>query len=174
MTMEDGVKQIHRVASLTHHHLRANIACGLYYFMASAILDQTGTLTNRLSSGMQEGISFYHKDANTQKELMHYERLFSINRFYHVKEQDIRSSGYVVDSLEAAIWCLIHTDSFEQCIIKTVNLGDDTDTVTAIAGGLAGLYYGYESIPKDWLSHIKRREWIEELCEGMSPDKRPF
>ena len=77
----------------------------------------------------------------------------------------IKSSGYVVDTLEAAVWSLITTDSFEQALLKAVNLGDDTDTVGAITGGLAGLYYGYDKIPADWLSAIKRREWIEGLCE---------
>ena len=52
-------------------------------------------------------------------------------------------------------------------MLKAVNLGDDTDTVAAIAGGLAGLYYGYEEIPKDWLAVIKKREWIEGMCEGL-------
>ncbi len=60
---------------------------------------------------------------------------------------------------------LITTDSFESALLKAVNLGDDTDTVGAIAGGLAGLYYGYDAIPEDWLSAIKRREWIEDLCQ---------
>ena len=54
-----------------------------------------------------------------------------------------RISGYVIDSFEAAIWCLITTDSYEECMLKAVNLDEDTDTVAAIAGGLAGLYYGY-------------------------------
>jgi ADP-ribosylglycohydrolase len=68
--------------------------------------------------------------------------------------------------LEAAVWSLITTDSFDQALLKAVNLGDDTDTDTvgAIAGGLARLYYGYHSIPEDWLSAIKRRDWIEDMC----------
>ena len=57
-------------------------------------------------------------------------------------------------------------------MLKAVNLGDDTDTVAAIAGGLAGLYYGYEEIPKDWLVVIKKREWIEGMCEGLGSDYR--
>jgi len=73
----------------------------------------------------------------------------------------------VVDSFEAAIWCLINTDNYKDAILKAVNLGSDTDTVAAIAGGLAGLYYGYESIPKDWKNAIRRREWIEELCKAI-------
>jgi ADP-ribosylglycohydrolase len=79
-------------------------------------------------------------------------------------ESRIKSSGYVVDTLEAAVWCLLTTDSFEKALLRAVNLGDDTDTVGAVAGGLAGLYYGYEAIPEGWLSEIKKRDWIEKLC----------
>ena len=70
----------------------------------------------------------------------------------------------MVDSLEAAVWCLINTDTYKASSLKAVNLGSDTDTIAAIAGGLAGLYYGYEGIPEEWKSVIRRREWIEELC----------
>ena len=80
-------------------------------------------------------------------------------------EAGIKSTGYVVDSLEAAVWSLIRTDSFKDCMLTAVNLGDDSDTVGAIAGGLAALYYGYDGIPGEWLAVIKRREWIEDLCK---------
>ena len=98
-------------------------------------------------------------------EMNHYKRLFSLDTFAKCPEEEIKSSGYVVDSLEAAIWSLITTESFEEGLLRAVNLGDDTDTVGAIAGGLAALYYGYEEIPKEWLQSIIRREWIEEVCE---------
>ncbi len=49
-------------------------------------------------------------------------------------------------------------------MIKAVNLGDDTDTIAAIAGGLAGLYYGYAAIPSEWLEVLRKREWLEEMC----------
>jgi ADP-ribosylglycohydrolase len=70
-----------------------------------------------------------------------------------------------VDTLEAVIWALINTASFEEALLKVVNLGRDSDTTGAIAGGLAALYYGYQAIPESWLAVIKKREWIEELCE---------
>ena len=69
-----------------------------------------------------------------------------------------------MESIEAAIWSFATTESFKECLLKAVNLGDDTDSVAAIAGGLAGLYYGYDSIPDEWLEVIQRREWIEEMC----------
>ena len=70
----------------------------------------------------------------------------------------------VVDALETAIWSILNSDSISSSLLKAVNLGDDTDTVAAIAGGLAGLYYGYGSIPDKWLETIPRRAWIETLC----------
>ena len=70
-----------------------------------------------------------------------------------------------MDALEGAVWALANTDCFEGALLKAVNLGDDTDTVGAIAGGLAGLYYGYDAIPEDWLAALQRREWVESLCE---------
>ena len=71
----------------------------------------------------------------------------------------------MVEALEAALWCLVTTDSFKDCLLKAVNLGDDTDTVAAIAGGLAGLYYGYYAIPAEWLEVLQKRDWIEEMCK---------
>ena len=61
------------------------------------------------------------------------------------------------------MWSLVNTDSFESALLKVVNLGEDTDTVGAIAGGLAGLYYDYDAIPADWLSALQQRDWIEEM-----------
>jgi ADP-ribosylglycohydrolase len=60
---------------------------------------------------------------------------------------------------------MINSDSYADCVLKAVNLGDDTDTVAAVAGGLAGLFYGYDNIPVEWIDVIQKKEWIEELLE---------
>ena len=75
------------------------------------------------------------------------------------------SSGYVVDTLEAAIWCILNTNSYKECVLKAVNLGNDTDTVGAVVGGLAGIYYGIDNIPKEWLDVLAKKQYIKELCE---------
>lgn len=85
--------------------------------------------------------------------------------FSKVSESEIRSSGYVVDTLEASIWRLLQTSSYKEAVLLATNLGDDTDTVAAVTGGLAGLYYEYEEIPVDWVQCIQCREWILGLCE---------
>lgn len=96
-------------------------------------------------------------------EYQHYARLFDEN-FARLFTDDIKSTGYVVDTLEAAVWCVLTTDSYKDCVLKAVNLGNDTDTIAAIAGGLAGALYGYEAIPKEWLDTLIKREFIEEMC----------
>jgi ADP-ribosylglycohydrolase len=99
-------------------------------------------------------------------EYSHFERLFSED-FSKLPRENIKSGGYVVDSLEAAVWCLLTSDNYRDCVLKAVNLGDDTDTVAAIAGGLAGALYGYDAIPNSWLKTLKRREYIEKKCRNL-------
>ena len=70
-----------------------------------------------------------------------------------------------MDTLEAALWCLMTTDNYRDCVLKAVNLGEDTDTVAAVAGGMAGALYGYDAIPEEWLNTLMKREYIEDMCK---------
>ena len=65
---------------------------------------------------------------------------------------DVRSTGFVIDTFDAALWCALNTDSYADCVLAAVNLGDDTDTTACVAGALAGAMYGYDSIYKAGLS----------------------
>ncbi len=165
MEEEEAVRTVHLIGGLTHGHIRAKIACGLYWFMIREILNGTGSLVERLQAGLDRGFAFYDRDPEIRTEVDHYRRLRDLAAFAQVPAAQIRGSGYVVDTLEAAVWSLITTESFRETLLKAVNLGEDTDTVGAIAGGPAALYYGYEAIPSDWISELKRKEWIEKLCE---------
>ena len=78
-----------------------------------------------------------------------------------ILEDEIKSTGYVVDTLEASIWCILHTDNYKDCVLKAVNLGGDTDTIAAVAGGLAGIIYGYEDIPIKWINNLQRKDIID-------------
>jgi ADP-ribosylglycohydrolase len=122
---------------------------------------------NRLQEGINNAYVYYRKDIQNLKELDHYHRLTDLKQFQNLSEAEIKSSGYVVDTLEAAVWCMMNSDSYADCVLKAVNLGDDTDTVAAVAGGLAGLFYGYDNIPVEWIDVIQKKDWIEGLLNDL-------
>ena len=82
-------------------------------------------------------------------------------------EADILGSGYVVESLEAALWCFVTTESFETAILKAANLGDDADTTAAVCGQVAGAYYGESGIPLRWREQVAMRENIRDLAKRL-------
>ena len=81
---------------------------------------------------------------------------------------DIKSTGYVVDTLEACIWVLLKSENYKEAIIGAINLGDDTDTIGALTGGLAGIIYGYDYIPEEWKNEIARKEYLLDIFEEFS------
>ena len=147
-----------RASELTHAHERSVMACYIYGYCLSFLLKDPTV------AGLRAGIKFAGEDLDYLPEFEHFVRIFDPN-FDKLAVDEIKSSGYVVDTLEAALWCVLTTDSYEKCVLKAVNLGRDTDTVAAIAGGLAGAIYGYDSIPQKWLDALMRREYIENMCE---------
>lgn len=77
-------------------------------------------------------------------------------------KSEIHSSGYVLHTFEAALWCLANTKSYKECVLTAVNLGDDTDTTAAVAGALAGIVYGLAGIPKEWLKQLRGKEVLNK------------
>lgn len=154
----DKLELIHNASALTHAHERSKIGCGIYAIIMQFLLEKSSI--HSVYKGLKEAAEAY-KDS---PEIHHYKRIFEPN-FWETNRDDIKSSGYIVDTLEAALWCLFTTDSYKECVLKAVNLGEDTDTVAAVAGGMAGALYGYDAIPKEWLEKLMKREYIEEMCE---------
>ena len=112
---------------------------------------------------MSDAKKFYGDNAAFEK----FSRLCDEN-FAALPENKISAAGYVVCTLEAALWCLLNTNDYKTLALKAVNLGKDTDTTAAVAGGLAGIIYGVESIPADWLKILKRRDYLEKICEDFA------
>lgn len=149
---------IDRASSLTHAHERSKLACRIYTFVLFELLKNPDI--SSVKKGLQAAAVRYFDTP----EYGCYERLFDED-FDKLPIQEIKSSGYVVDTLEAAIWCLLTTDSYAACVLRAVNLGEDTDTVAAVAGGLAGALYGYDAIPSQWLDTLIAKDAIEAMCE---------
>lgn len=97
------------------------------------------------------------------------EKIKSIARgAYRAKaREEIQGSGYVVHSLEAALWCFQNSDNYREAILMAVNLGQDADTTAAVCGQVAGSYYGEEGIPKEWLAKLALRQEIAALADRL-------
>ncbi|KAH7344613.1 ADP-ribosylation/Crystallin J1 [Rhizoctonia solani] len=134
-------------------------------------------------------IGFYHAEANTPKERkqavlnpdftpfsdgtpipLESAELMDLHKQHSYKEKnvaDIDTSGYVLATLEAALWALWHSDTFEEGLMLLLPLGDDVDTVGAVYGEIAGACYGYDEIPTRWLDALQKRDMLEEAYKGI-------
>lgn len=165
---KDRAKQyqrVHDVSCLTHGHMRSRIACGIYIQYAINILKGMD-LKNAYEKIKEQAGDFYSDDLYTQ-EMTHFHRIMKSD-ISLLKEKDIRSDGYVVSTLEATLFCLLTSSSYAETVLKAVNLGNDTDTTGAVAGGIAGIYYGYDQIPGEWIEQIVKRSEIEYLAQKLA------
>ena len=165
LSLDEQLAIIHDVSALTHSHPRSQMGCGIYALILMELCDGRGIAGIQL--GIDRAKEYYEANPAFSRELGSYARILgcaSITDFARTPEDEIRSGGYVVDTLEAALWCVLNTNNYRDCVLKTVNLGDDTDTVAAVAGGLAGCLYGMEGIPDGWLAGLRKAEDIEALC----------
>ncbi|MGN1021452.1 MAG: CpsB/CapC family capsule biosynthesis tyrosine phosphatase [Aristaeellaceae bacterium] len=174
LPLDKQLAVIHDVSALTHRHPRSQMGCGICALILMALCDGRGL------EGIQEGVDrakrYYAADPAFSQELSRYARILnspSVMAFAQTPEEAIRSGGYVVDTLEAALWCVLNTDNYRDCVLKAVNLGGDTDTVAAVAGGLAGCLYGMEGIPEDWLAGLRKAEDVEALCKAFASSVAP-
>lgn len=146
--------QIIAATHITHGHPRSVVANVYYLELAHQL-----KLQKSISAAYQHTnlvlATIIAEHSALQDELPHYTRVLS-GQLHRLAMDDIQSSGYVVHSLEAALWCLLTTSSYAACVLQAVNLGDDSDTTAAIAGGLAGLHYGLYNIPPHWLGQLAR------------------
>lgn len=131
------------VSAITHAHYISKEGCIIYVNIARDLL-KGAPIKESLASRIED-YSIY-SDA---KNIWNYE------------EDEIVSSGYIVDSFKAAMWCIATTDNYKDCVLKAVNLGGDTDTIAAIAGGLAGIIYGYNNIPTEWIDKLQAKDIID-------------
>lgn len=157
---------IHNASALTHAHPISLLGCGLFCAAANALLCGEASpealgralgVAKEVCAGMPDVAPALEEYARLDPAVL-----------LRLPQRDLRSGGYVVHTLEAALWCLVHTGSYRECVLRAVNLGEDTDTVAAVAGGLAGLLYGPGGIPAEWLDLLAGRERIETLCRAFA------
>lgn len=152
------LKIVKGVSSITHRHEISIMGCYIYVLFGIELL-KGESFREAYKMIKSEDYSFFSKNC-----IGRYERILK-NDISNYSIDDISSQGYVVSTLEASLWLLLNTESYNQVIIGAINLGNDTDTIAACAGGLAGVYYEYDSINKEWIKDIIKSDYILDLCE---------
>jgi ADP-ribosylglycohydrolase len=154
--------RVERASAITHAHARSRMACVFY-----------GLAVRHLLLGCNPEAALHGARVEFGGRL---ERASEFTHFRQVMEDDLRmlpeggiiTSGYVLHTLHASLWCLLTTSSFDECVLKAVNLGGDTDTTGCVAGGLAGVHYGLGAIPRKWIDALARKNEVGSLFERFS------
>ena len=158
------------VSSITHSHIISKYGCLIYIEFVLNILRNRNNLDllNLYSETVKEIKTLLKSESREVQKTVEkaYKRVLD-GKINKEKYENIKSSGYVVDTLEAVIWTILNSNDYSESVLKAVNLGDDTDTVGALAGGIAGIIYGEYQIPKEWRESIQGKDYIDELISSF-------
>ncbi len=148
-------------SALTHGHRRSELACIWYGEFCVAML--AGADMHDAQNLARQNTAPFH----LEKEWQHLGGL-TRGRYFQKSRDEIKSTGYVLDCLEAALWCLEQHDDFTDTILEAVNLGGDTDTTAAVCGGLAGMRCGYSGLPEAWLTVLPMQAYLHDLARDFA------
>ena len=151
---------VKETSSITHSHEISVLGC--YIYVIYTVLLLKGKDKIEAYKYMQKADYSKFSDYSISK----YSRILQ-NNIAELTEDDISSSGYVVSTLEAVMWLFLNSDEYNNTVLKAINLGDDTDTIAAITGGLLGIYYEFDSIKESWKQKLKRYDYIIQLCDDF-------
>jgi ADP-ribosylglycohydrolase len=153
-------KTVADYARVTHAHPRSTLGCIIYVFLLYRL-----SCYDTFEEALEETIKTCQsnlKNTAYYEEMDAYSRIFN-RKIPSLRREDVYSGGYVVHTLEAALWCMARHGNYRDTVLAAVNLGDDTDTTAAVAGTMAGLRYSYSGIPPGWVSMLARKEDIDRL-----------
>ena len=157
-TDRELVLDAHSQCMITHGHLCNQVCCALYCLVARGLLDGMD-----FHAAIQNGI---HILRDIYSEMPEYEQEFE----WSVRPDEPwegNGSGYVVDCLRSAFMIMNSAANYEDAVKRAVKLGDDTDTTACVTGGLAGILFGFQSIPKRWYAALRGKECVKALMEKL-------
>jgi ADP-ribosylglycohydrolase len=155
------LNRVHRASAITHRHPRSQMACGFFTLVIRELLNDQNSV-DAFANGLSSFRDYYEPGPWWAAEFDYFQLLLA-GGLAKRPESEIDSSGYVMHTLGASFWCLLTTSSFEECVLKAVNLGGDTDTTGCVAGGLAGVFYGLNAVPEKWIRSLARHDEVESL-----------
>lgn len=165
--IEERYELTRLVSSITHRHLRSVIACFIYLEFGRELLHGKNFREAYavVRTTVRDFLRTCEKPEENEVALFHRVLESDIS---DREEHEISGSGYVLHTLEAALWCLLTTGNYADAVLKAVNLGEDTDTTAAVTGAWAGLFYGFDAIPPDWIGQLARKNDIADLAQRLS------
>lgn len=166
---DEAFKVVENVSALTHAHPIALVGCDIYVAMLMELLQ--GCKKEELrDKALPKVLNYVERHPEYKPALERYSRIMpsAPKDLTELQTDEINSSGYVVDTLESALWSFLTTDSYKECLLKAVNLAGDSDSIGAVVGGMAGLYYcGDEErkIPQEWMEKVRGKKLINSLLD---------
>ena len=154
------------VSALTHRHIRAAMSCMIYLNLAEKLLEGIDKL-DAYKEMRVDIAELWDAIDLSEKERKHFDKVIQ-NDIRDTSIDDLKTGGYVIEVLESSIWFFLNKNSYKDTILSIINLGHDPDTSAAIAGGLAGLYYGRKGMPEKWVASLARLDDIVELANKLN------
>jgi ADP-ribosyl-[dinitrogen reductase] hydrolase len=164
--LDDFLSHVHEICAITHAHPRSKMGCGIYALILRGLLEYNEK-SKAYDFAVSNALEYYGARPEFKAEMSHFIRILG-NNIGSLSQEDINSSGYLIDTLEASLWCLLHFQNTKDILLGAVNLGLDTDTTGMVAGGLAGLCYGLETLPQNWIDSLARKSEIDELINQFA------
>ena len=185
---EEMLRQSARLSAMTHWDAQAEVCCGIYNFWIAYLLaEMPARAAYDLALRHARALPYFGFETPGPSPLPFgfWQRLAAAPDLEYNKLQPSGYAGYAVECLEAAVWCVLNCENYEDAMIKCVNLAGEADTMAAIAGGAAGALWGEEAIPSRWLDQLLERELIGNLADALlelrehlaiytTPDLPPF
>ncbi len=154
----DILEIVRNVSSITHSHEIS--ICGCYIYVRYLMLLLRGN--NKFSALTKvRGLDY---SIFSKETVDCYHRILK-GDITSLTIDDVQSSAYIVDTLESSLWCFLQSSNYKECVIATTNIGNSTAAIGAIAGSCAGVFYGSANIPKSLLEDLRKRDYLESLCD---------
>lgn len=167
MDIEERYQIIKEVAVVTHGSMRTVIACFYYLEYALELLNGSNKMMAYLRTSYEVSVFVAKRALLLQEDVELFGPLF--RRELRLQDVDsINSIHHAHLTIQAAMYCFLKTDSYAEAVLMAISLGDDTDTTASVTGGLAGIYYGIDSIPVKWRNEIRRSNDINDLCNRLA------
>ena len=159
---KEELRLVGEASAITHGHAISKLGCQIYTDFLRVLINGGDKETAYRTICAKDYTAYYPAIA-----VKAYERIFD-GALADLPRRFLRESGYVVDTLEAALWVTLREDSYENAVGEAIRLGYDADTVAAVTGSLCGVLYGVDGIPRAWRDELLKRPYLETLCEQFS------